>query len=139
MITKQAKPFLKWAGGKTQLLGDIEKVLPKHVISQPFTFVEPFVGSGAVLFWMLNNFPNIRHAVINDINEELINTYKIICRKPQELISILKELESIYHTFEKSSDRRKEYFYEQRAVFNSRKSDKTTQAALFIFFKSYML
>jgi DNA adenine methylase len=133
MITKQAKPFLKWAGGKTQLLGDIEKVLPKHVISQPFTFVEPFVGSGAVLFWMLNNFPNIRHAVINDINEELINTYKIICRKPQELISILKELESIYHTFEKSSDRRKEYFYEQRAVFNSRKSDKTTQAALFIF------
>lgn len=46
----QAKPFLKWAGGKTQLITDIEKVLPKEFITQKFTYVEPFVGSEAVLF-----------------------------------------------------------------------------------------
>ena len=46
----QAKPFLKWAGGKTQLINDIEKTLPKEFISQKFTYVEPFVGEDAVLF-----------------------------------------------------------------------------------------
>lgn len=53
-----AKPFLKWAGGKTQLLNAIEKALPEKITSQNFTYVEPFVGSGAVLFWMLRNFTN---------------------------------------------------------------------------------
>mgnify|MGYP006157534401 len=46
----QAKPFLKWAGGKTQLITDIEKALPKEFISQKFTYVESFVGSGTVCF-----------------------------------------------------------------------------------------
>ncbi|MBL7887219.1 MAG: DNA adenine methylase [Flavobacterium sp.] len=67
----QAKPFLKWAGGKTQLITDIEKALPKEFIAQKFTYVEPFVGSGAVLFWILNNFPNVEKAVINDVNANL--------------------------------------------------------------------
>ena len=68
MTEKIAKPFLKWAGGKTQLITDIEKVLPKDISSDKFTYIEPFVGSGAVLFWMLNNFPKLEKAVINDIN-----------------------------------------------------------------------
>jgi DNA adenine methylase len=63
-----AKPFLKWAGGKTQLLQDIQDALPHDFHQQNYTFVEPFVGSGAVLFWMLENYPNIRRAIINDIN-----------------------------------------------------------------------
>ena len=46
----QAKPFLKWAGGKTQLITDIKRVLPKELTSQKFTYVEPFVGSGAILY-----------------------------------------------------------------------------------------
>lgn len=50
-----AKPFLKWAGGKTQLIKDIEKILPKEFFSRKVTYIEPFVGSGAVLFWMLSN------------------------------------------------------------------------------------
>ena len=58
----QAKPFLKWAGGKTQLITDIERVLPKELTSQKFTYVEPFVGSGAILFWVLENFPNAKNA-----------------------------------------------------------------------------
>ena len=78
MENKTTKPFLKWAGGKTQLINDIEKALPKNIYTNKFTYIEPFVGSGAVLFWMLNNFPNLKKVVINDINEELINTYKTI-------------------------------------------------------------
>ena len=60
MNNKTAKPFLKWAGGKTQLVGDIEKLFPIHFQKSQFTYIEPFVGSGAVLFWMLNNFPNLK-------------------------------------------------------------------------------
>ena len=59
MANKIAKPFLKWAGGKTQLITDIEKVLPESIYNSKFTFIEPFVGSGAILFWMLNNFPKM--------------------------------------------------------------------------------
>lgn len=71
---KIAKPFLKWAGGKTQLIPEIEKALPQHIVQEEFTYIEPFVGSGAVLFWMLNSYPNLKRAVIN---EDLINTYII--------------------------------------------------------------
>jgi len=56
MDDKIAKPFLKWAGGKTQLINYIEKSLPNHLTKSKFTYVEPFVGSGAVLFWMLKTF-----------------------------------------------------------------------------------
>jgi DNA adenine methylase len=58
-MQNKAKPFLKWAGGKTQLIGDIERSLPFEIGKQKFTYIEPFVGSGAVLFWMLSNFPNL--------------------------------------------------------------------------------
>ena len=76
-----AKPFLKWAGGKTQLINDIERSLPSEIINKEFTYIEPFVGSGAVLFWMINNFPKMQKAVINDINADLINTYKYDSKK----------------------------------------------------------
>lgn len=69
----KAKPFLKWAGGKTQLISEIERCLPPEIRRGKFTYIEPFAGSGAVLFWMLNNFPNLEKAVINDINSDLIN------------------------------------------------------------------
>jgi type II restriction enzyme len=62
-----AKPFLKWAGGKTQLISEIKKVLPKEIYEKKFVYVEPFVGSGAVLFWILNNFTNIKKAIIKKI------------------------------------------------------------------------
>lgn len=100
MTGRIAKPFLKWAGGKTQLINDIEKALPKYISNDKFTYIEPFVGSGAVLFWMLNNFPNLKKAVINDINEDLINTYKTIASKSKELISIIQQLQNEFHSLE---------------------------------------
>lgn len=133
IIDKQAKPFLKWAGGKTQLINDIEKVLPSFTKKEKFTFIEPFVGSGAILFWMLNNFPNIEKAVINDINEDLINTYKIIASNPKQLISILSEFQNEYHDLEIDQEKKKLYYYDKRETYNLRKSEKIYQSALFIF------
>jgi len=60
MNNKIAKPFLKWAGGKTQLVNDIKKALPKNLDENKFTYIEPFVGSGAMLFWMLSNFSKLK-------------------------------------------------------------------------------
>lgn len=133
MTNKMAKPFLKWAGGKTQLINEIENALPQEITNLKFTYVEPFVGSGAVLFWMLDNFPNLENAVINDINADLINTYKTIAEKPKELISILEILQNEFHALEGNEDNKKTYYYEKRTQYNSRKEEQSGQAALFIF------
>ena len=77
MKMKEAKPFLKWAGGKTQLINDIKKVLPKEFTKYKFNYIEPFVGSGAVLFWMLNNFPKIELSSNYNI---LTNNFKSISK-----------------------------------------------------------
>ena len=130
---KIAKPFLKWAGGKTQLIKDIERTLPTKITKEKFTFIEPFVGSGAVLFWMLNNFPKLEKAVINDINEDLINTYKTIASNPKELISILEILQNEFHNLEGSEENKKLYYYQKRELYNTRKEEQRGQAALFIF------
>ena len=128
-----AKPFLKWAGGKTQLIAAIENSLPKEILNKKFTYIEPFVGSGAILLWMLNNFPKLEKAVINDINSDLINTYRTIADKPKQLISILTQLQNEYHSLLKDEDKKKLYYYEKREMYNARNTDNITQAALFIF------
>lgn len=131
--SKNAKPFLKWAGGKTQLISEIERCLPENIKTNKFTYIEPFAGSGAVLFWMLNNFPNLEKAVINDINSDLINTYKVIASTPIELISVLKELQNQFHGLQNNEEKKKEYYYQKRDLYNTRSTDKITQASLFIF------
>jgi DNA adenine methylase len=130
---KIAKPFLKWAGGKTQLISNIVRFLPKEISKEKFTYIEPFVGSGAVLFWILNNFPNLKNAIINDINEDLINTYRTIASSPKELLSILEILQNEYHELEGQDEAKKEYYYSKRELYNTRKEEKSGQAALFIF------
>ena len=125
-----AKPFLKWAGGKTQLISEIEKNLPSSTFD---IYIEPFVGSGAVLFWMLGEFVHLKKAVANDINEDLINTYKIIQSTPKELVSILEILQQEYHSLENSADKKKDYYYQKRELFNNRKQSQTEHSALFIF------
>lgn len=130
---RTAKPFLKWAGGKTQLISDIERTFPTNTTQTNFTYIEPFVGSGAILFWVLNNFPNLKKAVINDINEDLISTYKTIANKPKELISILQILQDEYHNLEGNEENKKLYYYQKRELYNSRKEEQSGQAALFIF------
>ncbi|MEZ4928854.1 MAG: DNA adenine methylase [Chitinophagales bacterium] len=127
------KPFVKWAGGKTQLIKKISESFPKGIKKSTYTYIEPFVGGGAVLFHILNNYPNIEKIVINDINSDLINTYKTIKNNVEELIEVLQKWEIEFHGLLNDDGTKKKYYYEKRNLFNSRQSDKTTQAALFIF------
>ncbi|MDR0669854.1 MAG: DNA adenine methylase [Treponema sp.] len=78
------KPYLKWAGGKRQLLSDIKKYLPENI--NTYTYFEPFVGGGAVLFEL-----RPQKAVINDFNSQLMLTYAVIKENVEELIDVLKE------------------------------------------------
>ena len=73
------KPFIKWVGGKSQLIEVLESQLPEHFESwKDVTYIEPFVGGGAMLFHMLQRYSNIRKVVINDINSDLTTCYKIV-------------------------------------------------------------
>lgn len=73
------KPFVKWAGGKGQLLQQLDGLLPKRLAERKgFTYIEPFVGGGAMLFHMLQKFPNISHVIINDINPHLMIAYEVM-------------------------------------------------------------
>ncbi len=132
-IKFKAKPFVKWAGGKNQLLNEIENVIPAQLKTNEFIYIEPFVGGGAVLFWILQKYPNIRTAVINDINSDLINSYITIKENVEELIVILKKLEDMYYSFLNNLEKKKKFYYSKRELFNKRISDKVTQTALFIF------
>ena len=85
MSNKNVVPFLKWAGGKRQLLDVITSKMPQSYNN----YYEPFVGGGAVLFSL-----QPKNAVINDINESLINAYKVIVSNPQEFISQIQSLDS---------------------------------------------
>lgn len=128
----KAKPFIKWAGGKSQLIGEIEKQI-KSLTNGKFTYIEPFVGGGAVLFWLLENYSQIEKVVINDINKDLITTYKTIKANVSELIAKLKNWETEYHKFKELPENRKEYYYAKRELFNLRQTDNITHSALFIF------
>lgn len=77
-------PFLKWVGGKRQLIPEIREQLPKQI--SRLRYFEPFIGGGALFFSL-----QPKHAVINDYNEELINTYRVIRDYPEELIASLGE------------------------------------------------
>ena len=114
------------------MLSEVEKVLPANLASRKhLTYVEPFVGGGAVLFWILQQYPNIEHAIINDINSELICTYRAIKSDVASLISELDLLQTDYLSLD--SDGRKEYFLDKRDVFNSKTTASVETAALFIF------
>lgn len=128
----QARPFVKWVGGKTQLLDEVKKSLPRDFSTrQHITYVEPFVGGGAVVFKLLQEYPNIERAIINDINEELICTYRVIKENVEDLIKSLAVIQSEYLPL--SSDDRKSYFIAKRSLFNARKITPLETAALFIF------
>lgn len=132
LYTYQAKPFIKWVGGKTQLLDDIKKSLP-HNFSQmdEITYVEPFVGGGAVLFWILQEYPNITRAIINDINAELICAYRVVKYDVENLIIELTRLQTEYLQLDDVA--RKKYFLTQRDRFNGNDKTDIETAALFIF------
>lgn len=131
-MSKEAKPFLKWAGGKGQLISQLDDHLPKVLQGQTFTYIEPFVGGGAMLFHMLNTFPNIKHAVINDINPHLVTSYRTIKAQPDELISRLSALERDYFSLP-SEDAKKEYYLNVRNIFNESQLDDVDRTKYLMF------
>lgn len=128
-----AKPFIKWAGGKTQLLTQFENILPHNLEeAEHFTYIEPFVGGGAMLFHMLQKYTNIGRVIINDINPNLITAYRVIRDTPERLITDLKMLqrESRQNSNEEA---RKEYFLRIRKSYNEDTHNDVTNTAMFIF------
>ncbi len=124
------KPFLKWAGGKSHLLPQITGLFPNN-LEKFDTFIEPFVGGGAVLFHILSHYPNIKNVVINDINVRLINAYLFLKERPRELISILDKFQTRFWSL--SPVEQKQFYLEKRERFNSSDTKTIESAALFIF------
>jgi len=129
MMKSNIKPFLKWAGGKTQLLDEIISRLPKDIRNIK-RYVEPFVGAGSVFLYFLEN-EYFEEYIINDINSKLINLYKVIRDNLEELIGEITELKNKYLSLE--MEEREELFYFIRGKFNSLDCNKVQLAAYFIF------
>lgn len=127
-----AKPFIKWVGGKSQLLQQLERLLPPEIYEIEFTYIEPFVGGGAMLFFMLQNFPNIKRAVINDINSNLTGAYKAIKDEPKKLIYSLKNIEQKYSSITEYEAQRS-FYLEMRKSFNEDELTNIEKSALLIF------
>lgn len=128
-----AKPFLKWAGGKSQLIPEIVKRLPEYVYNKsPYQYVEPFSGSAAVAIHLLTSEHPPSKVILNDINTDLITLYQVIQAKPEELIAHLKIIQSEYDKLESKEDKQP-YYYQKREQFNGRSVDPVYHAALFVF------
>ena len=127
-----AKPFIKWVGGKGQLLQQLEQQLSQELYEGSFTYIEPFVGGGAMLFYMLQNFENIKRVVINDINRNLTEAYANIKREPEGLVYRLKHIEKHYLGI-KTEEARKEFYLEMRHSFNEEALSSLDKTTLLIF------
>jgi len=116
--TGKARPFLKWAGGKGQLIGEIDVRLPKREIEigEIDTYVEPFVGGGAVFFHVAQNYPQFTRFCLFDINEDLVNCYNAVKDDVEGLIEQLRPLETAF--LKKGESARKEFYYQVRTDFN---------------------
>jgi DNA adenine methylase len=132
MYKSVAKPFIKWAGGKGQLIEQIDVFLPMTLKNGEIdTYIEPFVGGGALLFYILNNY-KIKRAVICDINKELINNYRCI---KNDLENVIIELAKIKNEYEQAKDRTV-FYYQVRNDYNKNKINgnyDSVKTARFIF------
>ena len=129
----KAKPFIKWVGGKSQLIEQLEAQLPADFDNwKNVTYIEPFVGGGAMLFYMLQRYPHIRRAIINDINPDLCTCYRTVRDMPEQLIEALYEVERTYRSLKTEEDR-KSYFMSVREHYNEKKLNAIENTTLFFF------
>ena len=129
----KAKPFVKWVGGKSQLIDQLEALLPADFDTwENVTYIEPFVGGGAMLFHMLQKYKNIKSAVINDINPDLTTCYKVVRDNPNELVESLKEIQKKYYSIE-SKDEKCQFFLLMREQFNKKNLSDIENTTLFFF------
>ena len=112
-----AKPFLKWAGGKKQLLIEFNDRIPNHLKENGKInrYVEPFVGGGAMFFYLKKHY-TIKESFLLDINRELVMAYQVIKNDHKSLISMLEDIEEDH--LEMNEDGRKKNYYQIRDVYN---------------------
>jgi len=110
-----ARPFLKWAGGKRQLLNDFEEFYPEDLGNEVNVYIEPFVGGGAVFFSLTGRF-GFKECHIADRNQDLMLAYQVIRDDVELLIDRLHEIWELYLSLEK--EQRKEFYYRARDDFN---------------------
>lgn len=125
MIHPKCAPFVKWAGGKRQLLSQIRERMPEKYNN----YFEPFVGGGAVFFELLPE-----KALINDINRALINAYRRICNSPKDFLGSINKLDA------DMGEDGKKYYYALREHYNDklmREEFDTELAALFVFLNKH--
>lgn len=130
-----AKPFLKWVGGKSKLISQIEQYFPESIKdgSEQFVYVEPFLGGGSMLLHMLRNYENLKCAIAGDANEKLINCYQQVRDNPEGVIS---QLNSLIKEFSSLSESNKESFFREiRSHFNKKewRDFPLDEASFFIF------
>ena len=129
----QARPFLKWAGGKSQLLPEIRKVYPEGLGTTITRYAEPFLGGGAVLLDILSTY-RLEAVYASDTNGELINAYCCVRDRLEELLERLHRLEEDYLSLD--SQARKDFYYRIRAQFNEGErgnKEDAERAALLLF------
>lgn len=127
------KPFVKWVGGKSQLIEQIEKMLPADGEKVLTKYAEPMVGGGALFFSLLSKY-DFEELYISDINAELINAYQAVKNDVDNLIAKLNEMQMIFLPMDENS--RKYFYYNIREKFNSTiltAETATEKATQFIF------
>lgn len=132
------KPFVKWAGGKSQLVGELEKMLPDGGEKNFTKYVEPMVGGGALLFTVLAKY-DFEQVYISDINAGLVNAYCVIKNDVDSLVARLSEMQRRFLPMDENG--RKECYYAARKTFNDLELSERNavekaaveKAALFIF------
>lgn len=129
----KAKPFIKWVGGKSQLIEQLDALLPADFDNwKNATYIEPFVGGGAMLFYMLQHYPNIQHAVINDVNQDLTACYRTVRDYPEDLIYSLSKIEKSYLALPTEEEKRA-FFMAARSHYNEKSLDSLENTTLFFF------
>ena len=129
----ELKPFLKWVGGKGQLINEIEKFLPADSERVLTKYAEPMVGGGALLFNILSKY-DFEELYISDINAELINAYIVVRDNIDLLVEKLTEMQAVFLPMNENG--RKYFYYNARDKFNALQISQETmvdKAALFIF------
>ena len=115
------------------MISQLDDLLPLDFRQwEDVTYIEPFIGGGAMLFHLLSNYPNIKRAVINDINTDLTTCYEIVRDTPHALITALQSLQQEYDS-RTSEKAREELYYQMRARFNTKSLGKLKNTVLFFF------
>lgn len=116
-----ARPFIKWAGGKGQLIETLASFLPPEMKSGKIKkYAEPFIGGGSLFFYIAQEYTSIESYYISDLNEEIILAYKTIKHDVKSVIDELQSLEKIFYSLNQIEQ--KEFYYQIRSNFNCERS-----------------